>query len=414
MARMRTQPQGAVIIDWSNPITQGLVFAFSHNASGANGFSVNGNTQQAYSAVTPISTPMGLGVRSNSATSRAYSIMGHGLYTTNYSLFAVCTAATTGNTMNVIDMDNSGPRYFQFRLAGNKADFIPFNNNTASPAVTGQVTIASGLSLAELNKGFTMGATASPTRTAVFQNKQMATAVPTNLGAPKNDLPVSIGCRAAGTAGGWTSGGINMVAGWNRTLSDAEMISLADNPWQLFLGWDDSDIDYFSIAAGGGQNYQYTGSGGLITSGSSMVQRIKDAVASGLVAFAGQATKATNISRTVVSSGGLYLGGVATRATQALRDSLGGIGVAGAAYVISQAAGQTAEVFGALNDVICQKLKALGNVGALRDMLNENKYWRNLTGNNTKPINDVKKEYLKSQGHTGSVNEMEKQYWKNK
>lgn len=224
------QPQQGVQIDWSNQIAQALAFAFVHGAL-AFGFCVNGQSNIPYAGATPVATAAGIGAKSNSSTSRAYQIIGnHGLTTTNYSLFAVATASA-GVTQNAIDMDNGGPRYFQFRLSGNKVDFIPFNT---SAAVTGQPVMPNSLTTAELMCGVRMGATASATRTAAFQNGQIATATPTNLIAPTTALPVGIGARASGTAGGWTTGGLAMVLGWSRTLADAEMLSLCANPWQLW------------------------------------------------------------------------------------------------------------------------------------------------------------------------------------
>lgn len=68
-----------------------------------------------------------------------------------------------------------------------------------------------------------------------------------------------------------------------------------------------------------------------------------------------------------------------------------------------------------MNDIKSQKLKAvLGKTGSLRDMIDENKFWRALAGDNTRPVNEVKKAYLKAQGLNGTLNDMEKQYWKNK
>lgn len=222
------QPQGAVQIDWSNPITRGLAFAFIHGVV-AFGFCTSGQNVIPYVGATAVPTPIGLGAKSTSTSTRAYSLGNHGITTTNYSLFAAGTAAS-GVTQSAIDADNSGPRYFQFRITGNKVDFIPFNT---SAAVTGQPVIANALTAAELARGFTMGATASATRTAAFQNQQMATATPASLIAPTLALPLSIGARATG-ATGWNTGALSCAYGWSVTKSDAEMFSLAANPWQIW------------------------------------------------------------------------------------------------------------------------------------------------------------------------------------
>jgi hypothetical protein len=230
-ARCTQQPTQAPQIDWSNPITQGLAFAYVHGAA-AMGFCVGGQNLANYVAASLVPTPIGTGARSASLTSRAYTIPQHGLTTTNYSLFAVGTATSTTSTQSAIDADNSSPRYFQFRINAAKVEFIPFST---SVTVTGQPSFPIAMTAAELARGFTMGATASPTRTAAFQNGQIATATPTNLIAPTQSLPLSIGARSGGSGTlGWNTGGLAMVAGWSRTLSDAEMLSLAANPWQIF------------------------------------------------------------------------------------------------------------------------------------------------------------------------------------
>lgn len=230
-ARCTQQPTQAPQIDWSNPITQGLAFAYVHGAA-AMGFCVGGQNVANYVAASLVATPVGTGARSASLTSRAYTIPQHGLTSTNYSLFAVGTATSTTSTQSAIDADNSSPRYFQFRINAAKLEFIPFST---SVTVTGQPAFPIAMTAAELARGFTMGATASPTRIAAFQNGQIATATPTNLIAPTQSLPLSIGARSGGSGTlGWNTGGLSMVAGWSRTLSDAEMLSLAANPWQIF------------------------------------------------------------------------------------------------------------------------------------------------------------------------------------
>jgi hypothetical protein len=61
-----------------------------------------------------------------------------------------------------------------------------------------------------------------------------------------------------------------------------------------------------------------------------------------------------------------------------------------------------------LVDTKVLKLKALGGVGSISDMFNENTYWRALAGGSTLPINDVKRIVL---GTDGSLNDKENAYW---
>lgn len=229
-SRYTQQPQQAAQIDWSNPITQGLAFAFVHGAV-AFGFCVSGQNPIPYAGATQIQTPLGTAARSTSTSTRAYVLGNNGISGQNYSLFAVGTATSTAVTQSAIDSDNGvSQRYVQFRLNNGKVDLIPFS---ASASVTGQPVFANALTQSELMRGFTMGATVSPTRTAAFQNGQIATATPSNLVSIPAGSNLSIGARIT-NATGWATGGLGCAYGWSRTLSDAEMQSLAANPWQIF------------------------------------------------------------------------------------------------------------------------------------------------------------------------------------
>lgn len=340
-SRCTQQPTQAPQIDWSNPITQGLAFAFVHGAA-AMGFAASGQNYLPYVGATQQPTPLGTGARSTSTSTRAYSLSNHGLTTTNYSLFAVGTAAS-GVTQSAIDADNSSPRYFQFRITGNKVDFIPFNT---SAAVTGQPVMATALTAAELARGFTMGATASPTRTAAFQNGQIATATPSSMIAPTLALPLSIGARATG-ATGWSTGALAMVAGWSRTLSDAEMLSLAANPWQIFKG---PNRRLLIAAAGAGpvDTPVTPGAGALALTGyaPTVAQSVNQtaAPAAGALTLTGYVPSVTRTAHvsTTPGTGSLTLTGYAptvTRTTsQTLQPSPGGLTLTGYAPLITQGA----------------------------------------------------------------------------
>jgi hypothetical protein len=232
--RVRTiqpQPWQAQLIDWDNPITRDMVLCMSH-ADQAYGFAANSTgaviSTAAYTTGAQSNSPIGTGARA--ASNILYTPPG-GINSTSYSLFAVGTATSAAITQSAIDMDNGGAgRYYQFRLANGKADFIPFNG---SAAVTGQATAPVAMTVAEMSRGFTMGATASPTRTAVFQNGKATAATPSGLVAVGTGFAPTVGARQTASQG-WNTGSLSLVAAWNRTLTDAEMQSLADNPWQLF------------------------------------------------------------------------------------------------------------------------------------------------------------------------------------
>ncbi len=64
-----------------------------------------------------------------------------------------------------------------------------------------------------------------------------------------------------------------------------------------------------------------------------------------------------------------------------------------------------------INDSMSQKLRLQGKTKTVNDMLKHDSYWRTLAGGSTKSINQLKKDYLRGLGYTGSLNEMEKKYW---
>jgi hypothetical protein len=185
---------------------------------------------------TQINTLLGTAGRPTVANYGMYDLPARGAIDSgNYSLFAFGTATSTSVIQSALDMDNGTTRYFQFRLSSGKVDFIPFNTGGGA---TGQATSPVALSLAELSRGFTMGATAGPTRTACFQNGVVTVGgAVSNMVTPGIGVPLRVGARL-NTAGAqqWSTGGLLLVIVWKRTLTDAEMQSLADNPWQLFQG----------------------------------------------------------------------------------------------------------------------------------------------------------------------------------
>lgn len=224
------QPQGAVQVDWSNPITRRLAFAFIHGVV-AFGFCVSGQNIIPYVGATAVPTPIGLGAKSTSTSTRAYVLGNSGISGTSYSLFATGTATSTAVTQSAIDSDNGvSQRYVQFRLNNGKVDLIPFNT---SAAVTGQPVFSTALTAAELARGFTMGAAVSATRVAAFQNQQIATATPSSLVSIPSTVNLSIGARIT-NATGWATGGLGCAYGWSITKSDPEMLSLAANAWQIW------------------------------------------------------------------------------------------------------------------------------------------------------------------------------------
>lgn len=253
MAGMRSQPQGRAQINWANPITQGLVFAYVATPTGYMGYAVDGQNIGTYqnTSGTTVGTlalnPMGQAMRALTGTQPPVAAPVHpAMQTQNYSLLAVGTA-TLATNQSALDDDNggTGTRKYQFRLNNGKVEFIPF---ISTDTVISIPAFGTALTAADVAKGVVMGATASPTRVAAFQNgKVSSTSVSGTLATPTNQPYIGIRKTAVQA---WATGGLNLVCAWSRTLSDADMQSLAANPWQIFA--DQYEDDEFPSAAPAG------------------------------------------------------------------------------------------------------------------------------------------------------------------
>lgn len=244
MAGMRRQPQGRVQIDWNNPITRGLVFAFATTATGIVGYGSNGTNSlpfvasfggQVGNAVgAAVATPAGWGAKTLFTNQPIATIPDFpAIQSSSFSLFALATASAAV-LQSAIDDDDGTTRRYQFRLNNGKVEFIPFNSSGAQTVATSTALVA-----ADLARGFTMGATAGPGRYAVFQNGQVASATPSGTLLTPTAKP-TLGMRKFGNQA-WATGGLSLLCSWSRTLADDEMRSLAANPWQLFAAADDDD-----------------------------------------------------------------------------------------------------------------------------------------------------------------------------
>lgn len=224
--RFSQQPQQHARIDWGNPITRGLVFAYNLGAP-AGGISVASQT----AGGNIVFTPKGMARQTTSGSS---DVILDNVPTTatgaNYSMLAVGTANSTSTTQSAVDddTDTSSPRVFQFRLNSAKGELITFDTSGNPYFAT-----ASAMSLAQLQAGFVLGAQVAGNSIALFQNGIKTGGSASNTQRTGSGT-VRIGQHKGVAGAGWTTGGLCLVAQWARTLSDAEFSSLTDNPWQLF------------------------------------------------------------------------------------------------------------------------------------------------------------------------------------
>lgn len=330
MAGMRYQPQGRVQIDWSNPITQGLAFAFVHGAVALGWQAGIGDTFYSYGASSvPTANPKGQALRvSGSSGPGAYQLRGIAGTSNSYSILAVASTSDVSGTASALDADNGTvERNFQFRLNAGRAEVIPFAGTTT----TGVATFPTAMTSAEAAQGFVIGATVSPAGSSAWQRGRKATAT-MNAGAPNNFPPYpAVGSRVIGTQR-WASGGINMHACWMRVLSDAEMQSLAANPWQIFL--DPYEEDYFAPASSAPVGYTLTAAPGAFSlAGPAATLRAARVLpaAPGVFGLAGSSAGLAASRRLTAASGAFGLSGSSAGllASRRLRGGPGALSLSG-------------------------------------------------------------------------------------
>lgn len=228
-SRAVRQPQQIPIIDWSNTITKDMAFCYVLGTVGASvGYILNGSQLVPYNAYTTETVnSYGKAAQTNGYIQDTSQT---GMTGTNYSLLAVGNCTSTTATQNAIDDDTGTTRCFQFRITTAKTELITFNTGNSPFFAT-----SAALSASDLSKGFVMGATVAGNSIAAFQNGVKTSATAT--GTPRAPTGIfRIGAYKGSGSQNWFTGGLNLVVGWSRTLSDAEMRSLSENPWQIFKG----------------------------------------------------------------------------------------------------------------------------------------------------------------------------------
>lgn len=220
--RRLQQPQGMSSIDWSNPITRGLVYAFKPDGTTRS----NGAASPIRSAFLSSSgsdliqiTSAGLGFSSS-----GYNALTHSLSrvaaTASANLTQICvfTASNSSNSQfNLANLSSVGGATNGFFIGNGssfclKADTVPSAGAISSSALSvgkvyvGAYTSKVGRQELFLN-GISQGTTASATTHSQALNRFVSGA---------NNNPIAL------------------FVTFSRVLSDAEIKALSDNPWQIF------------------------------------------------------------------------------------------------------------------------------------------------------------------------------------
>jgi len=231
--RFTSQPQGAVQIDWSNPITKDLSFVWGAANPGAE--IVTGAKGFGYTTYPTIQTTVGISGKCARASSNsvisfsAAPIKASSAYTL---LAFIVDDYGGGSIRNFFDADNQNyTRTFQFRCnTSSKADFIAFN--TAGSAFT--VTTSSNISISTAS---CIVGVANGNALSIYLNGRLdATAASTGTIRPINSAnALTIGGRiSGGSLTNMFGGQIYLIAHFARALNASEIARLSANPWQLF------------------------------------------------------------------------------------------------------------------------------------------------------------------------------------
>lgn len=241
-ATRTAQPQGPVGVDWGNPLTRGLCFL----VSGLDGSLDLVSGTRATSAKSKSVTAKGVGVAATSGSSplqwgHAPIVGSTGSGTGDVTLMAFSDTASAGSAgATLIGQMMSGSPFSQVQLMVNFSGQAGVSTNGVatieaySGAARGYAdTDSSGVDgLMHCYAGIKYG---SGTAHKIFidgVSKTAATGSSGNFGIAASSR-IAVGGEAYSTSRSVIAS-IPFAAAWNRALSDAEIKSISNNPWQIF------------------------------------------------------------------------------------------------------------------------------------------------------------------------------------
>ncbi len=274
MSFMRHQPQGRVVIDWSNPITQGLVDVFIPN--GAVLLNMGKGRAVAMDAVNGAAIePHGAGLAatySASAYHRRTSAPDFDL--AEVTLLAVCTPADTAaaataviaygssvsNNPLLLMGQGTGGSAVNFRVRGGSSTPDQEAAGPVAPSIwsSGKSAVLVGIRSANLG------------RQTIYCGGQQVNSIPyTSMSNPVFNRSAVGALLRSSTSFNW-SGNVSLGLAFNRALSDEEVRSLTVNPWQIFAAPEDA-----YEAAAESNSYLLTVSGALLAAaGGNVAMRV--------------------------------------------------------------------------------------------------------------------------------------------
>lgn len=240
-----SQPQGPVGINWSNPITKGLVAVYDAGSG-----DMTRNLVASASPLTNNGAVVGL-----SDKGKVLTLNGGG-YLRNSTIAPVAAAPITFLcfTRPRVDLASAGDKTIFLLSIDNGYSYIyklysasAGNGLIAQTYDGGNSAAIIGGSYQQAGKWYFAGARwASNSSRSVFQDELSVSDTGTRS-APSGINSISIGYSPWSSGETW-DGDIAIPMLWNRALSDSEIKSIRENPWQIF----EDEEDYLFIPAAGG------------------------------------------------------------------------------------------------------------------------------------------------------------------
>ena len=254
-----SQPQYPVQIDWSNPLTQGLVGLFDS----VNGIDlVDGGFPSTNSVTRGVISKGRIANFSNSA--QIYPHKPRYATTGALTIFTPLVVTSLANYSGILSKSSNYLTFpFELRLGSSpttsEIDFQRGGGGVAASAFKGSGSLISA------NPGvvqyLAVRCISGDLNTApdVFVNKTKTTLARNGYNiitgtAADNGSSLRVGNRFDTTT--YLNGGIQYLGLWNRALSDSEILSLSDNPWQIFQA---QSRRIFVASAGGDVSLSITG-----------------------------------------------------------------------------------------------------------------------------------------------------------
>ena len=334
------QPQQACEIDWSNPITRGLVVAIS----GANPRLNSALNKPASFVGTPGSalTIDGRSTEFTRSSTQGISVGTSAAFNpaaiTLLSIYRPKSLATASAHMLFSRDDNSLGRAFSLDLHWNSGYGVRYY--VAGGGSVGTNELRQGVS-AVVGKRYVVAARQTGSAAALFVDGALVSSSAAFTAKPSATGDTRIGIRTYSGSNEAADGFIPLSLMWSRALSDSEIRSISANPWQIF-----NPIQRRIFA-------EVSASGGV-----TITANIGTATASGLTATLTQA------STLIATQGTATASGLSATLAQAftLQANRGTATASGAQATIAQAATISANLGTATASGFAADVQSAGNV----------------------------------------------------